>query len=135
MATRFAGGGKRRPTHYVGGIGWIEQNQTGSGRSSPISSALARFPQLSLATSDPVHLPYLPEHHRFVQLLRHVPHVVSSEQACAERFIAGLRPDLRWGVTAHVFGLRSRFKQMTTCEGGQSQQQKLQSRFAEQSVQ
>ncbi|MQL81032.1 hypothetical protein Taro_013494 [Colocasia esculenta] len=25
-----------------------------------------------------------------------------SDQACAERFIAGLRPDLRWGVTAHM---------------------------------
>ncbi|MQL90716.1 hypothetical protein Taro_023310, partial [Colocasia esculenta] len=41
-------------------------------------------------------------HQRFVQLLRHVPHVASSEQACAERFIAELRPDLRWGVTAHM---------------------------------
>ncbi|MQM12920.1 hypothetical protein Taro_045841 [Colocasia esculenta] len=41
-------------------------------------------------------------HQRFIRLLRHVPHVASSEQACAERFIAGLRPDLRWGVTAHM---------------------------------
>ncbi|MQM20980.1 hypothetical protein Taro_054010 [Colocasia esculenta] len=41
-------------------------------------------------------------HQRFVRLLRHVPHVAGSEQACAERFIAGLRPDLRWGVTAHM---------------------------------
>ncbi|MQM09668.1 hypothetical protein Taro_042545 [Colocasia esculenta] len=41
-------------------------------------------------------------HQRFVRLLRHVPHVASSEQACAERFIAGLRPDLRWGMTAHM---------------------------------
>ncbi|MQM07255.1 hypothetical protein Taro_040092 [Colocasia esculenta] len=28
-------------------------------------------------------------HQRFVRLLRHVPHVSSNEQACAERFIAG----------------------------------------------
>ncbi|MQL77845.1 hypothetical protein Taro_010263 [Colocasia esculenta] len=41
-------------------------------------------------------------HQRFVWLLRHVPHVAGSEQACAERFIAGLRPDLRWVVTAHM---------------------------------
>ncbi|MQL81657.1 hypothetical protein Taro_014123, partial [Colocasia esculenta] len=41
-------------------------------------------------------------HQRFVRLLRHVPHVAGSEQACAERFITGLRPDLRWGVTAHM---------------------------------
>ncbi|MQL69247.1 hypothetical protein Taro_001532 [Colocasia esculenta] len=41
-------------------------------------------------------------HQRFVRLLRHVPHVAGSDQACAERFIAGLRPDLRWGVTAHM---------------------------------
>ncbi|MQL93628.1 hypothetical protein Taro_026274, partial [Colocasia esculenta] len=41
-------------------------------------------------------------HLRFVRLLRHVPHVADSEQACAERFIAGLRLDLRWGVTAHM---------------------------------
>ncbi|MQL90658.1 hypothetical protein Taro_023251 [Colocasia esculenta] len=26
-----------------------------------------------------------------------------SEQACAERFIAGLRPNLRWDVTAHMY--------------------------------
>ncbi|MQL88606.1 hypothetical protein Taro_021178 [Colocasia esculenta] len=42
-------------------------------------------------------------HQRFVRLLRHEPHVAGSDQACAERFIAGLRPDLRWGVTAHMF--------------------------------
>ncbi|MQL68929.1 hypothetical protein Taro_001207, partial [Colocasia esculenta] len=41
-------------------------------------------------------------HQRFVRLLRHVPHVAGSEQACAERFIVGLRPDLRWGLTAHM---------------------------------
>ncbi|MQL87357.1 hypothetical protein Taro_019894 [Colocasia esculenta] len=41
-------------------------------------------------------------HQRFVRLLTHVPHVAGSDQACAERFIAGLRPDLRWGVTAHM---------------------------------
>ncbi|MQL99012.1 hypothetical protein Taro_031722 [Colocasia esculenta] len=41
-------------------------------------------------------------HQRFVWLLRHVPHVAGSDQACAERFIAGLRPDLRWGVMAHM---------------------------------
>ncbi|MQL81552.1 hypothetical protein Taro_014012 [Colocasia esculenta] len=41
-------------------------------------------------------------HQRFVQLLRHVPHVAGSDQACAERFIVGLRPDLRWGVMAHM---------------------------------
>ncbi|MQL93755.1 hypothetical protein Taro_026401 [Colocasia esculenta] len=42
------------------------------------------------------------DHQRFVQLLRHVPHVASSEQACAERFIVVLRPNLRLGVTAHM---------------------------------
>ncbi|MQL72657.1 hypothetical protein Taro_004976 [Colocasia esculenta] len=36
------------------------------------------------------------------QLLRHVPHVAGSEQACAERFIVGLRSDLRWGMTTHM---------------------------------
>ncbi|MQL83087.1 hypothetical protein Taro_015568 [Colocasia esculenta] len=41
-------------------------------------------------------------HQRSVQLLRHVPHVTGSEQACAERFITRLRPDLRWGVTADM---------------------------------
>ncbi|MQL86519.1 hypothetical protein Taro_019053, partial [Colocasia esculenta] len=34
-------------------------------------------------------------HQRFVRLLSHVPHVANSEQACAKRFIARLRPDLR----------------------------------------
>ncbi|MQL88344.1 hypothetical protein Taro_020901, partial [Colocasia esculenta] len=41
-------------------------------------------------------------HQRFVRLLRHVPHVAGSDQACAERFIVRLGPDLRWGVTAHM---------------------------------
>ncbi|MQL91301.1 hypothetical protein Taro_023918 [Colocasia esculenta] len=41
-------------------------------------------------------------HQRFVRLLRHVPHVAGNDQACVERFIAGLRPDLRWGVMAHM---------------------------------
>ncbi|MQM08922.1 hypothetical protein Taro_041780 [Colocasia esculenta] len=133
-------------------------------------------------------------HQRFVQLLRHVPYVAGSEQACVERFIAGLRPDLRWGVTAHMCTtlgeavakataleretlqpqqqqqqggassrsspyqrpagsrgsttssssgsgsfsssrIRSKFKQLSTREGGRSRQQRRQSKFAEQSVQ
>ncbi|MQL71033.1 hypothetical protein Taro_003350 [Colocasia esculenta] len=80
-------------------------------------------------------------------------HARRSDQACAEKFIVGLRPDLRWGVTAHTCttlgeavakataldketcsGLRSKFKQMSTHGGGRGKQQKRQSRFAEQSV-
>ncbi|MQM18940.1 hypothetical protein Taro_051940 [Colocasia esculenta] len=40
-------------------------------------------------------LTVLQYHQRFVRLLMHVPHIIGSDQACAERFIAGLRPDLR----------------------------------------
>ncbi|MQL88109.1 hypothetical protein Taro_020673 [Colocasia esculenta] len=69
-------------------------------------------------------------HQRFVQLLRHVPHVAGNDQACAERFIAGLRPDLSSGSA----GIRSQFRKLSTRGGGRSLQQKRQSRFAEQSV-
>ncbi|MQL80972.1 hypothetical protein Taro_013427, partial [Colocasia esculenta] len=39
---------------------------------------------------------------RFLQLLRHVPHVPASEQARTERFISGLRPDFRWAMAGHL---------------------------------
>ncbi|MQL73287.1 hypothetical protein Taro_005618 [Colocasia esculenta] len=41
-------------------------------------------------------------HQRFVQLLRHVPHVVASDQAHTERFISGLCTELRWAKAGHL---------------------------------
>ncbi|MQL80174.1 hypothetical protein Taro_012623 [Colocasia esculenta] len=41
-------------------------------------------------------------HQRFLQLLRHVPHVAASEQARTEQFISGLRSDLRWAMAGHL---------------------------------
>ncbi|MQL68442.1 hypothetical protein Taro_000749 [Colocasia esculenta] len=41
-------------------------------------------------------------HQRFLQLLRHVPHVAASEQARTERFISGLHSDLRWAMAGHL---------------------------------
>ncbi|MQL76674.1 hypothetical protein Taro_009067, partial [Colocasia esculenta] len=45
------------------GSGWIEQNPSDSTRSISIPFDVTRFPQLTLTTSDPLHLPYLYKHH------------------------------------------------------------------------
>ncbi|MQL83926.1 hypothetical protein Taro_016421 [Colocasia esculenta] len=42
-------------------------------------------------------------HQRFLQLLRHVPHVAASEQARTERFISGLCSDLMWAMAGHLY--------------------------------
>ncbi|MQL70134.1 hypothetical protein Taro_002461 [Colocasia esculenta] len=49
-------------------------------------------------------------HQRFVRLLSHIPHVAGRKQACAERFIAGLRPNLSSGscLLAGADGVGSR---------------------------
>ncbi|MQM13967.1 hypothetical protein Taro_046895 [Colocasia esculenta] len=50
------------------------------------------FDTMRCAEEDQGDLSVTQYHQRFVWLLRHVPHVARSEQACVERFIAGLRP-------------------------------------------
>ncbi|MQL94482.1 hypothetical protein Taro_027139 [Colocasia esculenta] len=41
-------------------------------------------------------------HQRFVQLLRHIPHMATSEQARTKRFISALRSELRWAMADHL---------------------------------
>ncbi|MQM05086.1 hypothetical protein Taro_037892, partial [Colocasia esculenta] len=88
-----------------------------------------KFETMEFAEEDQSDLTVTQYHQGFVRLLRHVPHVASSEQACAERFIAGLRPDMRWGVTAEMCDtLREVVAKAATLEreNWQSQQQQQQ---------
>ncbi|MQL70530.1 hypothetical protein Taro_002836, partial [Colocasia esculenta] len=94
----------QRQTHFQGQrldqISWQQFSEVFHGEYFPDYARRERRDQFhELVQGDLTISQY---HQRFVWLLRHVPHVVGSDHACAERFIAGLRPDLRWGVTAHM---------------------------------
>ncbi|MQM12914.1 hypothetical protein Taro_045833 [Colocasia esculenta] len=94
----------QRQTHFQGQrldqISWQQFSEVFHGEYFPDYARRERRDQFhELVQGDLTVSQY---HQRFVRLLRHVPHVAGSDQACAERFIAGLRPDLRWGVTAHM---------------------------------
>ncbi|MQM12120.1 hypothetical protein Taro_045037 [Colocasia esculenta] len=94
----------QRQTHFQGQrldhISWQRFSEVFHGEYFPDYARRERRDQFHALVQD--NLTVSQYHQRFVRFLRHVPHVAGSDQACAERFIAGLRPDLRWGVTAHM---------------------------------
>ncbi|MQL86776.1 hypothetical protein Taro_019310, partial [Colocasia esculenta] len=94
----------QRQTHFQGQrldhITWQQFSEVFHGEYFPDYARRERRDQFHALVQDDLTVSQY--YQRFVQLLRYVPHVAGSDQACAERFIAGLRPDLRWGVTAHM---------------------------------
>ncbi|MQL82048.1 hypothetical protein Taro_014512 [Colocasia esculenta] len=130
----------QRQTHFQGQrldqISWQQFSEVFHGEYFPDYSRRERRDQLhELVQGDLTVSQY---HQRFVRLLRHVPHVAGSDQACAERFIAGLRPDLSSGscLLAGVDGAVSRgvspghFRR--DCPRGQAPQQQQPVQYAQQ---
>ncbi|MQL79138.1 hypothetical protein Taro_011577 [Colocasia esculenta] len=112
----------QRKTHFQGQrldhITWQRFSEVFHGEYFPDYALRERWDQFHALVQDDLTVSQY--HQRFVQLLRHVPHVAGSDQACAERFIARLRPDL----SSDSAGIRSQFRKLSTRGGGGSQQQK-----------